>query len=1017
MKCPGCQAEILNDSRFCSKCGTPIHSEGKILFSHTRTILKPQEELHYGTELARKYRILEVVGRGGMGVVYKAEDLKLKRNVALKFLPAELVKDPEAKERFVLEARAAAALSHPNICTIHEIEEAEGKSFIAMEYVDGQSLREKLKKDSLELDEALEVAIQITDGLNAAHKKDIIHRDIKSANIMVTENGQVKIMDFGLAKVKGGTLLTREGTTLGTVAYMSPEQARGEDVDHRTDIWSLGVVLYEMFGGRLPFQGEREASILYSVVNEEPKSLKSIKPDIPSAVLQIIDRAIKKKPESRYVSAEDMLKDLRKFRDSLKAEQAGIFNLRSFFRWVRRPIVAFPAIVLIAAICFSAVWYFNRQAKIRWARQELLPDIERLIATSFGDTTEVFKLVEEAKKYLSDDPRLSELMVQCSSKVTVKTNPPGAKIFSKVYRNPNDEWEFLGISPIEDLRVPLTHFRWKMEKDEYETVYAVTATFGLDFSKKKGIVPVEIVRDLDKEGSIPEKMVRVRGAELSIGKFGDFFLDRYEVTNKQYKEFVDSGAYRDRKYWKHEFFKDGRALSWEEAMAEFIDQTGRPGPATWKAGNYPEGGEDHPVSGVSWYEAAAYAEFVGKTLPTGYHWDLARVEPSPWAEYTNFFNQLYPLSNFKDEGPASVGSHPGMTLYGAYDMAGNVREWCWNESQKGRVIRGGAWNDTTYMFLNWSQSPPFDRSPKNGFRCTLYPGSSNMPEKAQDPLQISKAPDFYSIEPVPDPIFQVYKEQYAYDKTDLNVQIEQRDENAKDWVQETITFDTAYGEERMMAHLFLPKNTLPPYQTVVYFPGAGSMLQESSKDLDQYYEFVKFLSFLVTSGRAVFYPVYEGTFERRKTVSGSHQYSEHRIHQVQDLMRSIDYLETRSDINGQKLAYFGVSWGAWTAPIILAVEERLKTGILYVGGLRSSGLPEVNPINFVTRVKAPILMLNGKYDMSFSLENSVKPMYDLLGTPDEDKELKVYEMDHFVPLNELIRETLTWLDRYLGPVR
>ena len=134
-------------------------------------------------------------------------------------------------------------------------------------------------------------------------------------------------------------------------------------------------------------------------------------------------------------------------------------------------------------------------------------------------------------------------------------------------------------------------------------------------------------------------------------------------------------------------------------------------------------------------------------------------------------------------------------------------------------------------------------------------------------------------------------------------------------------------------------------------------------------------------------------------------------------MRSIDYLETRSDINGQKLAYFGVSWGAWTAPIILAVEERLKTGILYVGGLRSSGLPEVNPINFVTRVKAPILMLNGKYDMSFSLENSVKPMYDLLGTPDEDKELKVYEMDHFVPLNELIRETLTWLDRYLGPVR
>jgi len=240
IQCPKCQAEILDDSQFCSKCGTPIHPSEGISFSQTRTILKSMEELVPGTLLASKYRIVEVVGRGGMGIVYKAEDTKLKRSVALKFLPPELMLEEEAKERFVLEAQAAAALSHPNICTIHEINEEESKSFIAMEYVEGESLRAKIERGPLEEQEALDIAIQINEGLDEAHKKGIVHRDIKSANIMVTEKGQAKIMDFGLAKVTGGTLLTREGTTLGTVAYMSPEQAQGKKVDYRSDIWSVG---------------------------------------------------------------------------------------------------------------------------------------------------------------------------------------------------------------------------------------------------------------------------------------------------------------------------------------------------------------------------------------------------------------------------------------------------------------------------------------------------------------------------------------------------------------------------------------------------------------------------------------------------------------------------------------------------------------------------------------------------------------------------------------------------------
>jgi serine/threonine protein kinase len=211
MKCPKCQAEILDDSQFCSKCGTPIHPEDKAFLSHTRTILRPIDELVPAKILAGKYKIIDVVGKGGMGIVYRAEDTKLKRNVALKFMPPELLLDEEAKERFVLEARSAAALSHPNICTIHEIDEEEGRSFIAMEYVEGQTLRNKIDRGPIDIEEILNIAIQVAKGMEQAHKKGIVHRDIKSANIMVTDSGQAKIMDFGLAKVKGGTLLNRPG--------------------------------------------------------------------------------------------------------------------------------------------------------------------------------------------------------------------------------------------------------------------------------------------------------------------------------------------------------------------------------------------------------------------------------------------------------------------------------------------------------------------------------------------------------------------------------------------------------------------------------------------------------------------------------------------------------------------------------------------------------------------------------------------------------------------------------------
>jgi len=218
-------------------------------------------------------------------------------------------------------------------------------------------------------------------------------------------------------------------------------------------------------------------------------------------------------------------------------------------------------------------------------------------------------------------------------------------------------------------------------------------------------------------------MVRVAGAETAAGTLEDFYIDRFEVTNRQYKEFIDKGGYRNKDYWDHEFRRDGKILTWDEAMTEFVDQTGRPGPSTWQAGGYPEGQGDFPVSGLSWYEAAAYAEYAGKNLPTGTHWGLARGEATQIIKFPQLGgNGLFaPFSNFQGWGPVPVGSLPGITSCGAYDMAGNVREWCWNETPKGRLIRGGAWNDAPYMFGRKSQLPAFDRSPKNGIRCAFYP--------------------------------------------------------------------------------------------------------------------------------------------------------------------------------------------------------------------------------------------------------------------------------------------------------
>ena len=275
------------------------------------------------------YKITDKLGEGGMGVVYKAEDTKLERAVALKFLAAHLVSDQEIRKRFEREAKAAASLNHPNICTVHEIDEFEGKTFIAMAFLDGEGLDKKIEGSPLKLKDALDLAIQTAQGLQAAHEKKIVHRDIKPANLMVTSAGSkqlVTIMDFGLALLTDRSKLTRMDETMGTVTYMSPEQTYGMDLDHRTDVWSLGVVLYEMVTGQQPFKGHYDKAVMYSITNEEPEPMTALRTGVPMELELLVNKALAKEAARRYQSTADMVVDLETLSDKLKSGKSTIIK-------------------------------------------------------------------------------------------------------------------------------------------------------------------------------------------------------------------------------------------------------------------------------------------------------------------------------------------------------------------------------------------------------------------------------------------------------------------------------------------------------------------------------------------------------------------------------------------------------------------------------------------------------------------------------------------------------------------
>jgi formylglycine-generating enzyme required for sulfatase activity/dienelactone hydrolase len=579
----------------------------------------------------------------------------------------------------------------------------------------------------------------------------------------------------------------------------------------------------------------------------------------------------------------------------------------------------------------------------------------------------------------------------------IVTQPAAAQIELRNYEDMSGAWEPLGLSPVQGVRLPFGYYRVRITKPGFKT---------LEVSAKQGRSPVKLTPEADAAPG----MVFVPGGEYKPGIappaiLPDYWIDRLEVTNAAFKKFVDAGGYHDPRYWKQPFQDEGRVLPFEEAIARFRDATGRIGPATWEVGSYLEGRGDYPVAGISWFEAAAYAEFAGKSLPTIYHWYRA-------SGVDEIYSDILKLSNFDGKGPSKAGERAGLGPWGTLDMAGNVKEWCANEvtGRSLRYILGGGWNEPSYRFAEQDGQSAWTRRDTFGVRLV-----KNLGPAAAASAPVGRVnPDPGTIVPVSDELFEVYRGLYDYDRMQpLQARVDWVDDSSSYWRKEKVSFAAAYENQRIPAYLFLPKNVKPPYQTVVLFPSAYAREVPSSDSLD-----LGTFEFIIRSGRALLYPVYQGTFERRATAQpGRAGQRDRDVQWAKDFFRAVDYLQTRPEIDTERLGYYSLSMGAYFGPIPVALEPRLKAAVFTSGGLRYDYPPETQPANFAPHVKIPVLLVNGKDDFGVSLAEQ-RRFYEILGTDPSRKKALTLEGGH-VPqdMRGLVRAVLDWYDLYLGAVR
>jgi formylglycine-generating enzyme required for sulfatase activity len=947
--------------------------------------------------------------------------------VALKFLPPARGGSAAAKARFLTEARAAAALEHPNVCTVHEIGETdEGRLFLAMAFVDGESLRDRIDRGPLPLAEALAIALQIASGLDAAHERGIVHRDVKPANVMVGRDGVVKLVDFGIAKLAGSTL-TVAGATPGTAAYMSPEQARSEPVDRRTDIWSLGVVLFEMLTGSRPFHGDTDAAILHAIAASPPDRLALRRDGVPPALERIVARALEKARDRRFTSAREM-------RDALVRVEADVSGRsraeRAGRRRARAPFLAAAAVLALAVVATGAsLWRGTRRAQALASLQR----IERLSAE--GSWLAAYELAERAERRLPGDTTLTRLLAAVADRITVESDPPGAEVWMRRIAGDGalaPDSTLVGSTPVRDLRVARADYRLTLRKPGYAPAERIASSAFNRAEASMGVpVGVTIRVPLLESGRAPDGMLHIPGSEYTlVGReapsgatvtLADFYIDAFEVTNEQFREFVVAGGYDDARWWRHPFVLDGRELSRPEAMGLLVDRTGLPGPRGWIGQEFPPGEGRLPVTGVTWYEAAAYAAFAGKRLPTIFEWEKAARD----GRHTHFEQIVLPWgladpargiarrANFGGRGPTPVDGHPtGISPWGAYDMAGNVEEWIANPAGDERFITGGAWDDPMYVFSNYAPVSAFHASPSLGFRCARDVEGATGEQGGFDLPLDQRTPEYH---PVDDATFRTFLRHYTYDRGPLEPELVER-VVTPDWTREAIGIRGPWND-RTLLYLYLPLRGARPFQTILFVPGsnvfnASTVPEETERIVGPH----------VKAGRAVLAVVLKGMRGRpwdpgrAAPTPSSVQFRQELVLHATELRRALDYLETRPELDPTRLAYASLSLGAGSRLPFAAVDPRFRSVVLIGGGIderMQPTLPEANSVNFAPRIAAPTLLVNGRYDEEHSWYRRALPLWRLLREP---KRLALLEGGHLPAAEERVPLINGWLDETLGPV-
>ena len=695
-------------------------------------------------------------------------------------------------------------------------------------------------------------------------------------------------------------------------------------------------------------------------------------------------------------------------------------------RWI--PAVSIALIIVLGSASF---WRMTRAKRVRDA-QASITNAEGLLEKR--DFWGAFDIARAAAKVLPNDERVRQVIAKSSRPLSIESDPLGATVFLQRFKGPSERVR-VGVTPLRVQQFARGDYLVTVEKAGFTPAFRTLSTApafhrGSQLPDQTDALDLHL---LPVSKSVPG-MVYVTGGEYRLTGWSrpsdrvvllsDFLIDRYEVSNREFEEFVRAGGYRHRELWKEPFVANGKSLSFEEAMMRFRDTTALPGPRSWVGGAPPAGRENHPVTDVTWHEAAAFAEWKGKKLPTVYQWEKASRHPLhrsiattlPWGLVSEGMDATE-RANFQGKGTLPVDSMPfGISPYGAFHMAGNVSEWCRNVRGPGFSARGGSWNDPVYIFGRTEGFPATFTDATLGFRCMKDLASADVAAGDQGGFALGGGDVIPVYHPVDDAAFAGIRARYDYVRGPLHARIVEV-LNTPSWRREKIEFTVGPGRV-VPAYLYLPTGYRRPLQ-VIHFSPAGDVVS-GWKPLTASIE--SQLPAFIRGGRAVFSVALAGFFDRPVPPdfaipdSRSPEFVDYVVTQVTELRRGLDYLESRKDLDASRIAFMGPSAGSWAGVLLTGLESRYRS-VLFIGtGINpteATDIPPTNRIHFAPRIAAPKLMIQGLYDEDSPLKSAAEPLFRLFREP---KRLFVYEGGHAPPPSILVPNATQWLDETLGPV-